>query len=168
MEKLKKIGDKAWGACIYVSGVIMFLVTIMVLVNVLLRRFTNYSIVGCTELVRYFMCVAAALALMQNEWSDGNVRVTIVLEAVSERVRGVLDFVCYVIASVGFVFITWCMLTQALDTFKRGTLTTDLFMPMWIFSGILSLGFVMLTVCFWMRTIVKGYNLFHKDPVTDK
>ena len=160
MEKLRKFGDRVWGATSAISGIMMFLISCMVIVNVILRRFTSYSILGCTELVRYFMCIAAALALMQNEWVDGNVRVTIILECLKGRARKALDFICYVITSVGFVPITWFMIEQAVDTCKKGTLTTDLFMPMWIFSAILSLGFVFLTIVFWMRTVLKGYDLF--------
>lgn len=162
---MKKIGDKVWTACAYISGIMIFLVSVMVLINVLLRRFTSYSILGCTELVKYFMCIAAALALMKNEWDDGNVRVTIILESLKNhrKTYAILDFVCYVIASIGFILITYFMIEQAIDTFVKGTLTTDLFMPMWIFSAILALGFVGLTICFWMRTIFKGYTMFHLD-----
>lgn len=163
MEKLKKINEKTWNFCAYVSGIMMFFVAVMVLVNVILRRLTPYSIIGCTELVRYFMCIAASFALMQNEWLDGNVRVTIILEALSEKKRKILDLVCYIITSTGFIFITFFMCRQAIDALKKGTQTTDLFMPMWIFSTILALGFVFLTLCFWSRAILKACALTHPE-----
>ena len=163
MEMLKKINEKAWNFCAYVSGIMMFCVAVMVLVNVILRRLTPYSIIGCTELVRYFMCIAASFALMQNEWVDGNVRVTIILDTLPEKKKKILDLICYIITSIGFIFITFFMCRQAIDALNRGTQTTDLFMPMWIFSSILALGFVFLTLCFWTRAIVKADALIHPE-----
>ena len=168
MEKLKRINEKTWNFCAYISGIMMFCVAVMVLVNVILRRLTSCSIIGCTELVRYFMCIAASFALMQNEWVDGNVRVTIILEALSEKKRKVLDLVCYIITSVGFIFITCFMCRQAVEALNRGAQTTDLFMPMWIFSAILALGFVFLTLCFWSRAVLKAYALVHSEKEGEK
>ena len=167
MKKFQEFGDKCWNVTSSMSGIIMFLVSIMIIINVILRRFTSVSIVGCNELVRYFMCVAASIALMQNEWVDGNVRVSIILDILKGRAGKALDFACYLLTSVGFILITYFMVEQAVDTFRKGTLTTDLLMPLWIFTGILALCFVLLTVVFWMRTVIKGYALFrHAEDET--
>ena len=82
---------------------------------------------------------------------------------ISVKARRVLDLVCYIIASIGFIPITFFLCEQAIDTFIKGTQTTDLFMPMWVFSAFMALGFILLTICFWMRTILKFGAL--KDPI---
>ena len=51
MKKFQEFGDKCWNVTSSMSGIIMFLVSIMIIINVILRRFTSVSIVGCNELV---------------------------------------------------------------------------------------------------------------------
>ena len=60
------------------------------------------------------------------------------------------------------------MCRQAVEALNRGAQTTDLFMPMWIFSAILALGFVFLTLCFWSRAVLKAYALVHSEKEGEK
>ena len=163
MEKLYKICEKFSKYTIIISGLMIFATILLVIVNIVIRRFTPYSIVGSTEIVRYAMCVAAAIALSQNEWIDGNVRVTIILEVLKGKAKLWVDFITYLIASIGFIPITYFMFQQAAEHMRLGTQTTELFMPLWIFSGLLAVGFLFVTVIFWCRTILKGYAIKHPE-----
>ena len=167
MKTLKKFGDKLSNFTCYIACVLLFAIMILVIANILVRTFSSGSILGTTELVRYGMCIAAALALTQNEWVDGNVRVTILLEVMPKAAHRVVDFLCYVVTSIGFVPITYLLFQQAFDQIALNTLTQDLFMPQWIFSLLLAVGFLLLTICFWLRTIIKAYIIKNPESATD-
>jgi len=164
MKKLDRITDKVFSVFIRISAAILSLIMIFVVVNVILRITTKTPVLGSTELVRYAALIGGALALTQNEWFDGNIRVTMILELLPKKAASAIAFIGYAVVSCGMGLISYFLLQQALKYFAAGTLTNELSLPSGLFAGFLAFGFATLMICFIIRTIFFGYRLFAKNP----
>ena len=164
MKKLDEISGKIFGIMIRISSIILSLIMIFVVINVILRITIKSPILGSTEIVRYAALIGAALALCQNEWFDGNIRVTMVLELLPKKAASAIAFIGYALVSGGLGMIAYFLYQQAVKYFQSGTLTNELYMPSGLFAGFLAFGFLTLMICFIIRTIFFGYRLFAKDP----
>ena len=164
MKKLDRITDRLCAVLIRSSAVILVLIMFFVFVNVVLRLTVKKAIFGSTELVRYAALTGAALALAQNEWFDGNIRVTMALDLLPKKAASAVAFIAYALTSCGVGYVSFLLLQQAMKYYRSNTLTSELSMPTGLFVGILSFGFMLLTVIFIIRTIFFGYRLFSKAP----
>lgn len=163
MKKLDSFADRLFGIMIRFSGIVLILLMTFLFVNVLLRLFFNAPIRGSTEMVRYAALVGGSFALAQNEWFDGNIRVTMLLELLPTKAANVIAFLGYVFVSCGISFIVYFLIQQMLKYFRSGTLTIELSLPTGIFSGILAFGFFVLMICFCIKAIFYGYKIFVKN-----
>jgi len=164
MKKLDRITDKVFSVMTRISSIILSIIMIFVVVNVILRLTTKSPVLGSTELVRYSALIGASLALCQNEWFDGNIRVTMILDILPKKAASAIAFIGYLVMSGGVGMISYFLLQQTLKYMSTGTLTTELSLPTSFFTGFLSFGFFTLMICFIIRTIFFGYRLFAKNP----
>lgn len=159
MKKLARISDKLWNIGALIAGVTLVAITILIIVNIVARRFFNAPIYGSTEIVKYLALVGGALALSQNEWFDGNIQMTLVLEKISEKAKLVLEIIDYVVCSIAFIFVSYLLVLQTSKKFQINDVTVDLKIPIGIFAGILSFGFMFLTLTLIVKTILKVHQL---------
>ena len=164
MKKLDRTADKVFAVMIRISSIILSLIMIFVFFNVILRLTTKKPVLGSTEIVRYAALIGASLALCQNEWFDGNIRVTMILDILPKKVASAIAFIGYAVISGGIGMIVYFLLQQTIKYYNTGTLTNELFLPTCLFTGFLAFGFFTLMICFIIRTIIFGYRLFAKNP----
>jgi TRAP-type C4-dicarboxylate transport system permease small subunit len=163
LSKLKRLFDFIWSLTSTVSGILLLINIAIIIANILLRRFAGAPIFGSTELVRYCSLSSAALALAQNEWYDGNVKMTLLLEKIGNKastvIRAAVDAVCL----VGFVYVSASLYKQFATRFVDGSVSQDLSIPIWLIALILFVGFVLLTVCFFCKVCIQIGILTKKD-----
>ncbi len=160
MNKFEINTCRIWRYFALGGAIILFLDLCFVGVNVILRSFFNLPIFGSTEIVRYSSLVGAALAMALNQYNDGNIRVTLIMELVSAKVRDTISFIADIVLACGFIYITYYLIQYVISLKSTADLTMELSMPTWLFALILCAGFVMMTLGGIVKAIVRGHCLF--------
>ncbi|MDR3295784.1 MAG: TRAP transporter small permease [Clostridiales Family XIII bacterium] len=155
LSKLKAIFETIWSWTSTISGILLLFNIAVIIANILLRRFAGAPIFGSTEIVRYCSLASAAFALAQNEWYDGNVKMTLLLEKIGEKaaalIRTFVDLLCF----VGFVYVLTGLCKQFVMRLGDGAISQDLGIPIWLVAFILLAGFFLLTVCFFCKSAIQ-------------
>ena len=154
MEKLIKNGGKIWRACTVIGGVFMLISAILIVVNVILRRFFNAPIFGTTEMVQYLGLAITAFAIIENEWGEGNIIMGLFVDMMSRKPRYILNMIEHFIEGVVFVVVDYLLLDSVLAQMARGNLTPELHFPKWIPTAFVLVGFILLTVVVFMKAIL--------------
>lgn len=157
MKKFISAAYKCWNALSTFACVFLFLNMAIIIANIIMRRFFGTPIYGSTELVSYASLTTAAIALSQNEWFGGNIRMTLILESIGKKASRIITFIVYIVCSLAFIYISWLLTGQAAAAYSKADISTDLHMPIFIFKTILAVGFIILTICIICKAIVYGY-----------
>lgn len=168
MRKLATGAYKVWNITSMVASVFLVFNMVVIIANIIMRRILGAPIFGSTEIVSYASLITASLALAQNEWFDGNIRMTIILDMLNKKTSRIIQFVDYIICTVAFVYISYLLVGQAFSKFAVADVSTDLKLPLFIFAGCLALGFILLTACIIVKTAVIGYGAFTGDEINFK
>ena len=168
MRKLATGAYKVWNVTSTIAGVFLIFNMVLIIANIIMRRIMGAPIFGSTEIVSYASLITASLALAQNEWFDGNVRMTIILDLISKKTSMVIRFIDYIVCSVAFVYISYLLVGQAISKFAIADVSIDLKLPLFVFAGCLALGFIMLTVCIIFKAIIFGYCAIKGEDINLK
>lgn len=163
MEKYEKTVSKIWAVMTQISNFFLFVLMMLVVINVVMRRVFNAPIFGVTELVCYGSLAAAAFGLAQTEWMDGNVRMTLVLERTSVKFGCVLNLVVNIVGLIGFSYVSWYLVQQVITDFTSGQLSSELRFPMYIVTCVLAIGFILLTIAILTKLILYVLRLKNKQ-----
>ena len=134
----------------------------VVIVNILARRLFNSAIFGATEIVSYLSLFIGSIGLGRQEWTDGNIRMTILGDALPKRGKWLLEAIICVICTIGFAVVSYFIGKQAVVKAIAGNHTTNLHIPMCIPYGFMSVCFAFLTVCIavkcglFLTSFIKG------------
>ena len=139
-----------------ISSVILFLMMILTIVDVVLRKLASKSILGTVELTEFMLVILVFFALAQTEVLDGHVKVDLIMSRFSERVQGLMDmitqFVCFVLS----LLITWSSLVYSEKMRLSQEVTQDLLIPIYPFIYFVVLGCLILSftllIKFFMAT----------------
>lgn len=154
MERYEKAMNRIWEATTYLSNIFLFAIMMIVVVNVVARRLFNAPIFGVTELACYGSLASAAFGLAQTEWMDGNVRMTLILESTSAKFGCFLNLIVNFVGLCGFSYVSYFLVLQAFSRLSNGQLSSELRFPMYIVTGILALGFLLLTLAILAKLIL--------------
>ena len=159
MEGLVSKATKVWGILARASSVMLFAAVILIIVNVIVRRFFNAPIYGSTEIICYLVLSVASFALSQNEWIGGNVRMTLLVDALSVRKRDKLILVINIVCFIGTVIVSILIVRQVIARYNNDMVSVSLHIPMWIIVSLLAIGFCALGACFFCKTLLNIYTL---------
>ncbi len=140
-----------------IASVILFLMMILTILDVVLRKLASKSILGTVELTEFMLVILVFFSLAQTEVLDGHVKVDLVMSRFSARVQGLMDmltqFVCFVLS----LLITWSSLDYSEKMRLSEEVTQDLLIPVYPFIYFVALGCLVLSftllVKFFMATI---------------
>ena len=165
MKKLLVVSNKVWKAEIYVAWVLMFFVMMLVITNIILRRFFGSPIYGSTELVRYLSLCVASFALAQNEWIDGNITMTLIQERIkSKKAVGIIMAVTTTICALVFILISYLFCMQVNTRITNHDITAELKMPIWIPTLIFAVGAIFLTASLIIKCILRWHRTIKGEP----
>jgi len=108
-----------------VSGVVIFALMILGIVQVLGRKFFNAPVFGYIDIVELSMIVFALLPIAFCERLGGHVRMEILTRRLVGRVRWIAEFGATAIALFAVTVIGWYGLAHALRAFEYGDTTID-------------------------------------------
>ncbi len=143
-----------------VSWVILFAMMMMTMIDVLLRYFTNSSILGSVELTELMMVIVVFCSLAQCQAEDGHIKVDLVLKRFSPRVQSMIDTLTQLICFGLFSFMTWSMYIYASEMKEYGEVTLDLGLVKYPFVYIASFGCALLTLVLLFKAITALREVF--------
>ena len=132
---------------------------LVVVANVIMRRFFNMPIHGATEVICYLGLATASLALFFTEWTEGNVKMTFLNEHLSERAGDILDMIINIACVPVMAYATYLIAQMAVSKFNKGDRSVELGFPMWIVALVLTIGFALITIVILCKAIVRIYDV---------
>jgi TRAP-type C4-dicarboxylate transport system permease small subunit len=135
-KKINRLG-------VWIGGSLMILTSLLIGVEVVLRKLFSISIGGADELSSYVLAISCSWAFGYALLEKAHIRIDILYARFPQRLKVLLDisslliFVCYLLPLcyfAGLVFKT--------SLFKNSTANTPLQTPLWIPQGIWLLGLV--------------------------
>ena len=144
MKKLQKIVDSAsWGAALVSTGALAVMLVVVV-ANVVGRRFFHQPLAGTTELTEMAMVCIVFLALAWCAVERAHISVGVVVERFSPRVQAIVDSITY-LAGLGLcIIIVWQTILKAIDVQERGLVTFVHKVPHFPFYWVIAAGFAIL------------------------
>ena len=137
-----------------IASAVLFLMMLLTMADVFGRKVFSDSILGTVELSEFMLVITVFFALAHTEFTDGHVRVDLVVSRLSARARAFLDmitqFVCFVFSGV----FTWASYDYAEKMRAVGEVSQDLWIPKYIFIYLVVLGFAVLSLTLLIKTYV--------------
>jgi TRAP-type C4-dicarboxylate transport system permease small subunit len=114
------------------SAVCVFLIFVVMIGASLGRKF-NISINGANDMVSW-LCAGAAFFAMAHAFKHGDfVRVSLLLDAASPRIRRVLETLLLLIAAVVVSYLTWWATVYTYESYVFDDISTGMIaIPIWI------------------------------------
>lgn len=137
-----------------ISWGILFTMMVMTITDVLLRKFTSMTILGCDELTEMMLVVIVFCSLTQREVDDGHIRIDLIRKRLNLKLQVCLDALIQ-LASFGIVIlVTLSSLKHGLELKTWHEVSNDLAIPTYPLVFISSLGLAMLTLVLLNRIII--------------
>jgi TRAP-type C4-dicarboxylate transport system permease small subunit len=138
----------------HVSSVILFLMMVLTILDVVLRKLASESILGTVELTEFMLVILVFFALAQTEVLGGHVKVDLVMSRFSRRVQSMMDmatqFVCFILS----LLITWSSLVYSEKMRLSEEVTQDLLIPIYPFIYFVALGCLVLSLTLLVKFIM--------------
>ena len=134
-----------------VSRVVLFLMMLLTMADVLMRKLLDNSILGTVELTELMMILLIFLSLAHTEFLGGHVKVDILVSRLGPGTRARIDAATQLLCSILFGLMTWAALAYAAGQRVSGEVTQDLWLPIWPFIYILALGCALLCLTLLLK-----------------
>lgn len=155
MKRFKRVLLRITALLDKISWGVLFVMMAMTMADVLLRKFTNITIIGCGEMTEMMMAVVVFCSLAQCEVNDGHIRIDLVMGKAGPKTRALVDTLTQLCC-----FILFCLI--AVSTFRHGLeirewqeVSIDLAIPIYPFIFIAALGSGLLALVLLSKTITR-------------
>lgn len=136
-----------------ISWIMLFAMMTMTAIDLFLRNFTNSSVLGANELTELMMVAVVFCSLAQCEVENEHIRLDIVMNLVSPKVRLMADFFTQGLCTVIFGLMSVSLFHHSANMKKYGEITMDLGIPLYPFVYLACFGCVLLTLVLFSKTI---------------
>lgn len=136
------------------TWIVLFAMMTMTMVDVLLRKLTNTTIIGAGEITEMMMVVVIFCSLAQCQVEDGHIRIDLIMGKTSPKIQSVVDLVTQFLCFGLFCLVTCGTLRHALEIMEWEEVSIDLGIPIYPFVLIAVIGSAMLTLVLLYRTMV--------------
>jgi TRAP-type C4-dicarboxylate transport system permease small subunit len=129
---MRKLLDRTYDASLFVAGVFLVGIFAVMIGEAVLRKMGSY-ITGASELVGWF-CAAAGFLAMAATFKRGDmVRVGLLVDRLSDRVRKPVLLACLLLAFVFTAFMLWAVAVYLWDGWRVGEMTQGMIeIAVWI------------------------------------
>jgi TRAP-type C4-dicarboxylate transport system permease small subunit len=144
-----------------VAMVILFLMMVLTITDVFLRKVFSNSILGTVEVTEFMMLAVVFFGLAHTEVLNGHIKVDLFVGRLDRHVQGFVDavtqFTCFMLAGL----ITWAAGAYAEEMRNSGEVSQDLWIPIYPFLYVVMIGcalfaLVLLIKCFMAVKKMKG------------
>jgi TRAP-type C4-dicarboxylate transport system permease small subunit len=130
----------------HIASVILFLMMLLTIVDVFLRKVFSQSLLGTVEVTEFMLVVLVFFSLARTEALNGHVKVDLVMSRFGERAQGFVDmitqFACFVLS----LLITWSTVVYSEKMRASGEVSQDLWLPIYPFIYVVAVGCVVLSL----------------------
>jgi TRAP-type transport system small permease protein len=146
---LSKIVDRLSGVFgVAVAGSMLTAMMLLTFVDVVGRKLINRPVQGSWELVEFMMALVVTFGLSYCALNKGHIRVDFLMQYTGRRVNLWLDLFAYLISTVFFALAAWRIWLHAIKIYNSHLTSPSLFIPVFPFIFILSVGAAMLALVF--------------------
>ena len=144
--RVQKVFSKLCRALAFIGGIALTAMLIVIVANIVMRRFFNISILGSTEIVSYLSLFIGSIGLGHQEWIKGNITMTILPDSVKPRtsalIHAIISFICF----AGFSVVSYYLTNEAIKKAIVGELSSTLHIPLVIPTGFMAACFIFLSI----------------------
>ncbi|WP_225027561.1 TRAP transporter small permease subunit [Xinfangfangia pollutisoli] len=136
------------------SGLMIFVITLIVVIDVAMRALFNMPIPGATELSTLLLVALIYLGLAAVQASKQNYRVEILIGTVAARTRAALNILTTLLSMIAIGILAWFTLAEAWHATATQEMTFGaIVFPVWPARIAVALGLTLLTLQLLMDTI---------------
>jgi len=158
----KSIVDTVTLIFVRISSVILVALVLLMIINILGRRLFNRPISGTVELVQYGMLACMALAVSRTGFEGRHLSVSLLLEILPKKARGIWECICQLIAGVIFGSLVIAYSRALPESLVSGRVSDILHIPYYINYIILVIAMVIVCLSFLYRAGLAVYVGFLK------
>jgi len=164
MDKILAFTERLNLVGVWVGGTLLFLTSIMIAVEVVLRKLFSISMGGSDELSSYVLAISCSWAFGFALLRKAHIRIDILYTRFPEKARPFLDvlslltFLAYLAPLIYFAF--WVVQTSVI---RESTANTPLQTPLWIPQGIWLAGLVVFLFTVIVLLVATIMRLVKKD-----
>lgn len=137
-----------------ITWVVLFIMMLMTMADVFLRKFSNLSILGTVELTELMMIIVVFCSLAECQAGDGHIKVDLVLKRFSPRVQSIFDVITQLICFGLFSMMTGAIWRHANSMKEWGEVTVDLALPLFPFIYVAVIGCALLALVLLIKALV--------------
>lgn len=135
----------------WIASVVLFLMMILTITDVVLRKTLSKSILGTVEVTEFLMVIVIFFTLAHTEILNGHVKVDLVMSRFGERAQSLVDMITQFICFILCVLITWSTLIYAEVMRVSGEVSQDLWVPIYPFIYVVAMGCAVLALTLLMK-----------------
>jgi len=129
-----------------ISCWLLFIMPIPVFLDVLARYIFASSIPGVIEIEGYLLLIIVFLALAYTQYSEGHIRIDLLITKFPDRVRSIIDTCNYFVCTQFFLLMSVQIFKGGLTKIADQEISYDLEIPTFIFWFIASFGTLLLAI----------------------
>ena len=138
---LARLGHSVARAGALVGGYLLLAFAVMVGVEVIGRKFFNFSLQGVDEAGGYILAVATSFALSYALLRCAHTRVDLLISRLPQKARAVLNVFAAAATTAFAMFMGWCAINTLHESVALGSrASTPLQTPLWIPQGLWVVG----------------------------
>ncbi len=131
-----------------IGGGMLLLCALLIVLEVFLRKFANYSIHGIDEYAGYALSIGVAISLPYSLFKRANIRVDAFYNVLPKNYSAVLDWLAILSLAIFAVFLVYASYDLFSSSLRfDATSNTPLSTPLWIPQLIWFIGFVAFMFC---------------------
>ncbi len=139
-ERISQIA--AWG-----SGAILFLASIMIAIEVVLRKAFAISMGGADELSSYALAISCSWGFSYALFKKAHIRIDVLYVRVPPMMRNIMDLLALVLFGLYMVVLSYFAFSVVSISFAKSSVAnTPLATPLWIPQGLWLVGLIGFTV----------------------
>ncbi|MCT1903551.1 TRAP transporter small permease [Oceanobacillus sojae] len=159
MNKLYHFSDLLIKWAAYLSGILIFMTTIMTFYEVMSRAFFSMPTIWATELSTYAIIGSCFLGTAYAVRMYSHITVDLIINRVNEKARIVLAYISNALGLIFSIILTWYGFIHVFKTFELGVTSTSLLrIPMYLPESFIPIGGVLLVIAFILQLIDGGVH----------
>ncbi len=138
--------------CIGVA--ILFLLMLLTVADVVLRKIFNKGILGTLEISEFMMVAIVFFSLAEGELKDRNVNVDLLVNRLSPKSRAFIDAIVKIVGLILYCCITFAVFNYAALMKSSGEVSLDLWLPKYPLIYIIAAALIIFSIVLLFRMIV--------------
>jgi TRAP-type C4-dicarboxylate transport system permease small subunit len=154
-------------AASYLGMAITFVLVWITTVDVVLRKVSNFSILGSYELTEIGMVVLIFLGIAALQVDRCHVRVDLFVNKFAGRAKLITEAVVLLVETVVMSEMTICAFHKIFDNYHKGISTSVLLIPTYPFVAFMCFGLGLFALMLLLDTILAFIDVFkYRNPVS--